>query len=165
MDIGYVSQRDEPLMQDLDPTTAIFGTSSLVGETDDVFPSVTQGQISDNTGFNWYSIECMGMQPEPIEVEGVNGTVSLRTYLSIGTYDIWATCWLWAYTSSKVYGTVSINGTDIIGTFRQNAGIPEYGSGTVIVGASGWIESVFRVITFFGTGTMRRGAIYFRRTS
>jgi len=77
-------------------------------------------QISDNTGFNWYSIECMGMQPEPIEVEGVNRTVYLRTYLSIGT---------------------------------------------VIVGASGWIESVFRVITFFGTGTMRRGAIYFRRTS
>lgn len=145
-------------MDDLTPSTATFGTGTLLGETDDVFPALTQAQISENTGFNWYSIECLCMQPKQLEADNETSTDSIKNYMASGTYDIQAVFYLNA--DGNTSGTYKINGTTLIGITTTTDGW-KYGSGT-ITHDGGWVTSHWEVSSN-GIVNINSGAVFFRR--
>ena len=147
-------------MIDLNPTTAVFGTGSLVGGAE-VFPSATQGSIAKNTGFNWYTPECLSMQWGSIADDYVKHT---NVYLRAGTYQMWGAVYLWVSTG-QVSGTVRVGGTDILSFEYTQYSDWLYGSAEVIAGTEGTYVCQFHKATGTNDGTLSDGAVFFQRTS
>jgi len=148
-------------MQNLDVTTATFGTSDLCGSSGDIFPSATQRQISENTGWTWYGIETLAIQPGTayVEKEGEYGTGSnpARVYLYAGNYMIRATgsvhyeglCHTFTCAGSAF---IEIGGTTIA-SWGYEAGFGAFSVGSQITGSleftkgsDGWTTAYYRVV-------------------
>ena len=152
---------------DLNGTTADYGTQNLVGATGETLPAVVQAQMSDNTGFNWYTPHMLSKQTDNIIAARTTDTDSHYAFMAQGTYIVWASAYFeqtGVYVAADCY--VQVDGTSII----QEEGAPftgsfVTGSAEVIVGSDSWvfIEYKAKGADAANESTTRDGAVYFRR--
>jgi hypothetical protein len=94
-------------MDNLDPTASVWGTSDLVSTGTEIYPHVSQAQIANNTGYNFYRpFLAATISDEQPSAQG--GTLSVSytdyAYLFAGTYN--------TFIASSTYHTAfTIDGT------------------------------------------------------
>ena len=141
-------------MDNLAVTTATFGTDAVVATGTEYYPHVSQAQIANNTGFNFY---------RPILISTTSNTListnpedEYPAYLLGGTYTAYCGGWVSDY-DAKAYIDGSCIGTMEAGTA---AGM-SYANGSTWAGTTGWHIVKYLIMV---TGTFDNGAVFLRKT-
>ncbi|MCK5018897.1 MAG: hypothetical protein KAS32_17680 [Candidatus Peribacteraceae bacterium] len=151
-------------MDNLDVTTSPFGTDSIVSSGTEFYPHVSQAQVANNTGFNYYCPRFVCPQLEECGTDN-GGTKSrdVRGLILAGTYTAYAVV-ATAFEGTLSSGTVKLDGTVII-TDNATPGGWVTGTETVIITTTGWVTANYYVATDTSLyGTLRAGAIYIRQS-
>jgi len=147
----------------LNPATATFGTSNLVGETNDIFPATTWAQMAHNTGFNWYTVRHLITQTQEITRTPGNETEQNQVYMAAGTYAVYVSSYFDLENGATAQGTIRLQGEDII---TQSGVYADwiYGSATIIVDTGGWVAAQYNAVGESGTkATVKNTTFYFHR--
>ena len=154
---------------DITPATCTFVTADMKGVSGEIYPSDTWQKMSDNGGFNQYTMKMLGQQMTQWTEVQVSRTFSSYAYMAQGTYTVYASGYgeLTGSSATIEFG-IGVDGTAVI----VEAGAPytaqwTLGSATVIIAADAWtkIEYWAEGDGASNTATLNYGGVYCQRNS
>lgn len=153
-------------MDNLVVTTATFGTSDLVSTGTEFYPHVSQAQVAQNTGFNYYLPKYLVRDADghTVSAQGTGTDVGDQFYLGIGKFAIYGRIWT-SGSNINPAGTAkfAIDGTTLVeyASGADWAGTTLTFTGTISPTTRGWTGGVYTcIVGAVGTVTISGATLY-----